>query len=222
MATITGYTAERMKQIEDAAIVDGEVVSGNLFLYPKNYPVGAAVNAGSVIGPAGPQGLPGDVTEAEVDTKIATAIAPLASPTSCRVNRTTPYGVANNVNTTISSWDSESWDTGAMHSTTVNPSRLTIPTGKTGIYQLSVNFSFNPEVVTPRERSGTRLVRVLKNNATIETFQHDPSTAFTNYFISNTINLYLVENNYIEIQIYHFTQIWQNISGSFSLHRLAN
>lgn len=222
MATITGYTAERMKQIEDQAIVDGEVVSGNLFLYPKNYPVGAAVNAGSVIGPTGPQGDPGEVTEATVDTKIATAIAPLAGPTSCRVNRTLPFGVAHNVNTIMASWISESWDTGSMHSDTLNPSRLTIPAGRSGIYQLSINFLFSPEVVATRERSGTRLVRILKNNATIETFQHDPGTPFTNYYISNTINLYLLEGNYIEIGLYQFTGIWQNVSGSFSLHRLGN
>ena len=223
MATITGYTAERMKQIEDQAIVDGEVVSGNLFLYPKNYPVGAAVNAGSVIGPAGPQGLPGDITAAQVDTKITDATYLLANPRNVRVNRTTPFGVAHNTYTTISSWDSESWDNGSMHSMDVNPARLTVPTGATGLYQLGINLTFVPELgVTPRERGGTRMVMIRKNNVEVERFQMDPTTPFTNFHMSNTISLYLVQTNYIEIQIYQFTGIWQNISGSFSMQRVGN
>lgn len=53
MATITGYTAERMKQIEDKAIIDGDVVGDNLILRQYN---GVEINAGSV---RGPQGVPG-------------------------------------------------------------------------------------------------------------------------------------------------------------------
>lgn len=53
MATVTSYTAARMKQIEDTAIVNGNVVGGNLMLTRKN---STQINAGSVIGPTGPQG----------------------------------------------------------------------------------------------------------------------------------------------------------------------
>lgn len=57
MATITGYTAARMKEIEDAAIVDGHVnVGGDLILHRFD---GATINAGSVIGPQGVAGPPG-------------------------------------------------------------------------------------------------------------------------------------------------------------------
>jgi microcystin-dependent protein len=56
MATVTGLTAARMKEIEDASVVDGEVVSGNLILTKHD---GNQINAGSVIGPAGPQGPQG-------------------------------------------------------------------------------------------------------------------------------------------------------------------
>lgn len=64
MATVTGLTAARMKEIEDASIVDGDVVSGNLILTKHD---GTTKDAGSVIGPAGPQGpqglvgIPGEV-----------------------------------------------------------------------------------------------------------------------------------------------------------------
>lgn len=56
MATVTGYTAARMKQIEDSAVVDGDVIGSNLILTQRN---GVTINAGSVIGPQGIQGPPG-------------------------------------------------------------------------------------------------------------------------------------------------------------------
>lgn len=54
MATVTGYTAERMAEIEAQCIVAGAVdLSGDLILTKQN---GTTVNAGNVIGPTG---LPG-------------------------------------------------------------------------------------------------------------------------------------------------------------------
>lgn len=56
MATVTGFTATRMQAIEDSAIIDGDVIGGNLILTRHD---GATVNAGSVIGPTGPTGPTG-------------------------------------------------------------------------------------------------------------------------------------------------------------------
>lgn len=56
MATITGLTAERMLEIEAASVVEGEVVNGELILTKHD---GTTINAGSVVGPLGPQGPPG-------------------------------------------------------------------------------------------------------------------------------------------------------------------
>lgn len=61
MAEITGYTAARMKQIEDNSIVDGDVNgSGHLILKKYN---NATIDAGSVIGPTGNTGAKGDTGE---------------------------------------------------------------------------------------------------------------------------------------------------------------
>lgn len=58
---ITGYTATRMKAIEDNSIVDGDVNgSGHLILTKHN---GATIDAGSVIGPTGPTGPTGPIPE---------------------------------------------------------------------------------------------------------------------------------------------------------------
>ena len=48
MATVTGFTAARMQEIEDAVIVGAEVVDGDLILTLHD---SSTVNAGSVLGP---------------------------------------------------------------------------------------------------------------------------------------------------------------------------
>lgn len=63
MTTITGLTAERMIEIEDASVVSGTVVTDDLILTNHG---GDTINAGNVRGPQGPQGLgpgmiPGEV-----------------------------------------------------------------------------------------------------------------------------------------------------------------
>jgi hypothetical protein len=57
MATITGLTADRMKAIEDASVVDGSVdANGELILTTHG---GSTIDAGHVVGPQGIQGDPG-------------------------------------------------------------------------------------------------------------------------------------------------------------------
>ena len=49
MATITGLTADRMIAIENASVIDGDVVGDDLILTTKG---GSQINAGNVRGPA--------------------------------------------------------------------------------------------------------------------------------------------------------------------------
>ena len=53
MATITGFTAARMLEIENESIVDGDVVGNNLILKRRD---NVEINAGNVRGPQGIQG----------------------------------------------------------------------------------------------------------------------------------------------------------------------
>lgn len=59
MATITGFTAERMKEIEDTTVVNGELNAYNLTLVRRD---GSTIPLGNIRGPAGPQGIPGTIT----------------------------------------------------------------------------------------------------------------------------------------------------------------
>lgn len=53
---VTGLTADRMQEIEANSVVDGDVVAGHLILQQHD---GTEIDAGSVVGPEGPQGPPG-------------------------------------------------------------------------------------------------------------------------------------------------------------------
>lgn len=68
MAQVTGLTAEKMLELADANIVDGEVVDQNLILTTRG---GAEIDAGMVIGPPGPEGPAADMaTMAELTVAV--------------------------------------------------------------------------------------------------------------------------------------------------------
>lgn len=60
MATVTGYTAARMQEIEDGAIVGGEIQGDDLVLLRRD---GVEIVAGPVVGPQGPVGPEGGVSD---------------------------------------------------------------------------------------------------------------------------------------------------------------
>ena len=57
MATVTGFTAARMLEIENSTVVSGEVVGDDLVLQTRD---STAINAGNVRGEKGDPGDPGD------------------------------------------------------------------------------------------------------------------------------------------------------------------
>lgn len=70
MTVVTGFTSARMLEIENTTIVDGEVVDGDLILKQRD---DTEINAGSVIGPTGPEGPPGGLLTGEIRSTIAIA-----------------------------------------------------------------------------------------------------------------------------------------------------
>ncbi len=67
MATVTGFTAARMLQIENNAIVSAAVVNGRLILTRND---GTTFDAGLVQGTQGLQGIPGEVTNAALQATL--------------------------------------------------------------------------------------------------------------------------------------------------------
>lgn len=62
----------------------------------------------------------------------------------CQLINSGAQSITTNVETVLS-WDSENFDVGALHSTTSNTSRITIPTSADGVYLLNtyINWSLN-------------------------------------------------------------------------------
>lgn len=94
MATVTGFTAARMQQIEADSIIDGDVdLNGNLILTKRG---GSQINAGSVIGPKGDPGAdaaPGSVAPTGNTTPVRTADGRVktAAPTEADDSTTKDY-----------------------------------------------------------------------------------------------------------------------------------
>jgi microcystin-dependent protein len=68
MATITGFTADRMLAVEGASVVDGEIrADGHLWLIHHD---GTEIDAGPVIGPPGPQGPVGPAAVSSIPGEV--------------------------------------------------------------------------------------------------------------------------------------------------------
>jgi microcystin-dependent protein len=73
MATVTGFTAARMLEIENTTVVDGNVVGNNLILQTRE---GTTIDAGNVRGPQGIQGIPGPSLPSGAITMFGGSVAP--------------------------------------------------------------------------------------------------------------------------------------------------
>lgn len=133
MTSVTGFTAERMQEIEDGTVVDGSVVGDDLILEKHD---GTTINAGNVRGPDGPPGS-------------TSTIRPTARATVAAGAQAAPIGV------TVVNFPTEDFDTDSMHDLVTNNSRLTINTE--GIYLI------HGFVEASRASNGIFNLDVLKN-----------------------------------------------------------
>lgn len=99
MATVTAFTAARMQEIEDNAIVDGVIVGDNLILVRHN---DEQVNAGNVRGPIGPTGPtgPAGVAGPAGPAGVAGPAGPTGPPASF-AGYDEPYNDLGNVSGTV-------------------------------------------------------------------------------------------------------------------------
>ena len=80
MATVTGLTADRMLEIEAESVVDGTIIGGELILTKHD---GSTIDAGSVIGPPGPEGPMGS----DLNVLVERAILDVGIPNQIRAGR---------------------------------------------------------------------------------------------------------------------------------------
>lgn len=71
MATVTGFTADRMLSIENSCVVEGEVVGDNLVLKTRG---GEDIPAGNVRGPKGDKGDVGEISESQLNSALSSLV----------------------------------------------------------------------------------------------------------------------------------------------------
>ena len=111
----------------------------------------------------------------------------------CSVYKSGTQSLANNT-VVVVTWDSEYYDTDAIHSTASNTSRFTVPAGLGGKWELICSLSFAAAT------AGTyRALRLRKNGADINFFDGAPAGSTSQTSISYSNILELVATDYIEV-----------------------
>lgn len=115
-------------------------------------------------------------------------------------NQTIPNAIATPIN-----WDANAYNTGNLHSTSLNPSRFTIPSGGNGLY------IFNCQVTFAANSTGRRELYVYKNGSKIaecKLFNPDASQqSVLNLFASDNCSA----NDNFEFYVY------QNSTGTLDV-----
>ena len=142
------------------------------------------------------------------DSTTATGLKWAAAASGSTFARTMLYNAGNisltSGTTTTLTWDNETFDTDAYHSTSSNTSRITIPAGKAGKYMVigDVQYTSNS--------SGRRIMTFRKNGTDIFDFESaDPGS--TELDIVGTAVVDMAVGDYIEMTA------WQNSGSTLSV-----
>lgn len=113
---------------------------------------------------------------------------------SCRVYNSAAISVANNANVALT-FNSERFDNAAMHSTSSNTSRLTVPTGGAGLYLLggSVAFAANS--------TGYRYISIYLNGATHLAINLSPAMSGNDHYLAISTLHALSDGDYVELVV---------------------
>lgn len=124
-------------------------------------------------------------------------------PNSLAYQAGSAQSIPNNSYTAIS-FDTNAYDVGSVHSTSVNPTRFTAPS--TGLYILSCSIQIFPNA------TGQRVLLWKKNGATDLAYSIAPATASSGgNILPNTVVQQLTAGDYVEIFVY------QDSGGALSL-----
>lgn len=100
------------------------------------------------------------ITAADLNTYVRDNVGWLATDKPHAKVRKTALQTIATATDTVLTFDTEDWDTGAMHSTVTNTGRLTVPTGGGGIYELKAG------VAWATGATSYRVIAIRKNGTT--------------------------------------------------------
>jgi hypothetical protein len=136
-----------------------------------------------------------------------------------RVTNSAAVSVPNTTWTTVP-FDSERYDTENLHEAAINPSRLTVPAGKSGVYLVWFNAQFQNTGTNNEEGARIRL-----NGSTVVAWNHVRYAGYRYLMVAAICAL--AAGDYVEAQVYHDTgasndlNAQGNYSPEFGMHRLG-
>ena len=137
-----------------------------------------------------------------------------AGPTIVGVQLNTSGGFAISNNTfTLVDWDTEVFDTDAFHSTGSNPSRVTIPSGKGGKYQVTVRIPW------AYNNAGYRRVVIKKDGSTNVRFEVQAAPQVNTTSVATVTLATVMEvtaGDYYEIELYQNSGGTLNTNGGIA------
>jgi hypothetical protein len=142
-----------------------------------------------------------------------TAVGSAATPAyrGCRATNSAVQSISNTTYTGLT-FDTEEFDTDAIHSTASNQSRFTVPSGMDGKWRFTASVCFAPS------SGGTaRYVKFRKNGATdLRAFAQGTSPAFSTTVAACTISVevLLAATDYVEVVVYQDTGGSLNVGGT--------
>ncbi len=119
----------------------------------------------------------------------------LARTPGCIVRRTTTFEVPDDALTAVEFTAADVRDTDGYHSTVTNATRMTVPTGLGGLYEVGGNVSWNAGI-------GNRVLRLRKNGST--TFGSVQQVVGTGEFVGQSVCVPVLLNagDYVEAVVY--------------------
>ena len=142
---------------------------------------------------------------------IEWAALPASSPTfvGCRAYQSGDTSIANSTNVIIG-FNNENFDSNGFHDNSTNNSRMTIPAGYAGKYQVFANLAYDGNTTS------NRVVDILKNGSIVATSYSGAST--TNAFTcSINLAMDLAVADYIQVQTSQGSGSTRTVYGSSSL-----
>jgi hypothetical protein len=140
------------------------------------------------------------------DGKLTVGGADIVTGNSVRAYRSTTQSISNDTPTAIS-FDSERWDTNALHDNSTNPTRLKAPVA--GTYSIAAHVQFADNA------TGVRQLAVFVNGSVMWATTEAAAKSTNNWLSLSTI-IQLAANDYIEVYVY------QNSGGSLNILSAAN